>query len=199
MLRFIGNQFRKPKGLFGKIVSKIMIQGNSFAYDKIIPELDIKQNEQILEIGYGHGLGVDKILSNYDCFVSGIDFSELMFNEATKRNRKHIDNKKLDLYFGDFLSYEILSNQYDKVFCINVIYFWDNLDVPFSKIKTGLKKGGTFCIFMAHRDNLEKLKFTKDGIFNKYSIDQVIDHLNSLGFDDITYKFNKGYLIKCKK
>jgi cyclopropane fatty-acyl-phospholipid synthase-like methyltransferase len=103
MLRFIGNQFRKPTGLLGKIVSKLMIKGNSFAYDKIIPELNIKQNEQILEIGYGHGYGVDRIISNYDCYVSGIDFSELMFKEATKRNRKHIDDKKVDLCFGDFL------------------------------------------------------------------------------------------------
>ena len=58
MLRFIGNQFRKPRGFFGKIVSKIMIKGNSHAYDKIIPELNIQQNDRILEIGYGHGIGV---------------------------------------------------------------------------------------------------------------------------------------------
>ena len=111
MLRFIGNQFRKPTGFFGKIISKIMIKGNSSAYDKIIAELDIKQKDKILEIGYGHGLGIDIISSNYDCFLSGIDFSELMFKEATKRNKKHIANKKADLYYGDFLTSETISNQ----------------------------------------------------------------------------------------
>jgi cyclopropane fatty-acyl-phospholipid synthase-like methyltransferase len=199
MLRFIGNQFKKPTGLFGKIVSKVMIQGNGPAYDKIIPELDVKQNDSILEIGYGHGLGIDLLSSNYDCFVSGIDFSELMFREATKRNKKHIDNKKAALFYGDFLSFEVIENQYDKVFCINVVYFWDQLEVPFTRINSALKKGGTLCIYMVHRDDIKKMKFTKDGIFNKYSIDQVVDNLKISGFSDISYKFDKGYLIKCRK
>jgi cyclopropane fatty-acyl-phospholipid synthase-like methyltransferase len=199
MLRIIGNQFRKPTGLLGRIISMIMIKGNSYAYNKIIPELDIKLNDRILEIGYGHGLGVDMIASGFDCFVSGIDFSELMFNEATKRNMKHINNKKVELCHGDFLSSEIISNQYDKIFCINVIYFWDKLDEPFSKIKKGLKKGGIFCIHMAHRDDLEKMKFTKDAIFNKYTIEEVVNSLKLSGFEEVRYEFDKGYLITCKK
>lgn len=199
MLRLIGNQFRKPTGFLGRIIAKLMVKGNSYAYDKIIAELEIKQNDRIFEIGYGHGLGIDRILSNYDCFISGIDFSELMFKQAVKRNRKHIDNKKVELYYGDFLTSEIISNQFDKVFCINVIYFWDKLDDPFLKIKTGLKEGGTFCIYMAHRDDLKKMKFTKDEIFNKYTIEQVIDKLKQSGFNDISHKYDKGYLIKCRK
>lgn len=177
-----------------------MIKGNSPDYDKIIPELDIKQGDKILEIGYGHGLGVHRILSNYDCHVSGIDFSELMFNEATKRNKKYIERKKAELNFGNFLESEIIPDQYDKVFCVNVIYFWDNLVEPFTKIRTGLKKGGLFCFFMVNTDFLKKVKFTKDGIFNKYSLDQVVDELRTTGFEDISYNTDgKGYILKCKK
>ncbi len=199
MTNFIGNQFRKPDGFWGKIISFVMKKGNSFIYDKVISELEIKQNDKILEIGYGHGLGIDKICSNFDCHITGIDFSELMFKEAKKRNKKHIDNKKVELYFGDFIDFELEANQYDKIFCINVIYFWSELDKPFSKIKDGLKNDGVFCIYMAHRDNLKKLKFTTDDIFNKYTIEQVVGDLESLGFRDISYKYDNGYLIKCKK
>jgi cyclopropane fatty-acyl-phospholipid synthase-like methyltransferase len=196
MLRLIGSQFRKPSGLLGRIISKIMIKGNVSEYDKIIPELEIQKNDRILEIGYGHGLGVDRIASTYDCFVSGIDFSELMFRMAKKRNRKHIENKKVELFHGDFLCSAIIPNQYDKIFCLNVIYFWDKLDKPFSRIKTMLKEDGLFCLFMAHSEYLKKMKFTKDDIFNKYSIDQVVDELKSAGFREITYQFNKGYIVK---
>jgi ubiquinone/menaquinone biosynthesis C-methylase UbiE len=199
VLRSIGSQFRKPAGLPGKIISGLMMLGNRAAYNKMIPELDIKSNDKIFEIGYGHGLGVRKISSAYDCFFSGIDYSELMFNEATKRNRKYIENKKVELYLGDFLNYDIISNEYDKIFCINVIYFWDRLDKPFSKIIRGLKKGGTFCLYMAHSDDLKKTKYTQIDIFNKYTIDQVVDNLNVAGFSDIEYKYNNGYFIKCRK
>jgi len=200
MLRIIGNQFKKPTGFLGKIISRIMIKGNGPDYDKIIPELDIKQNDRILEIGYGHGLGVNKISSNYNCFVSGIDFSGLMFKEATKRNKKYIENKTVDLKFGNFLELAIEPNHYNIVFCVHVIYFWDNLFEPFSKIRAVLKEDGKFFMFMARIDFIKKMKFTKDGIFNKYSIDQVLNELKIVGFEDISYNTNnKGYIIKCKK
>jgi len=199
MLRFIGNQFRKPTGFLGKIVSRIMIRGNRSRYDKIIPELAIMQHDQILEIGYGHGLGIDMISSGYDCFVSGIDFSELMFREAAKRNQKHIGQKKVELYHGDFLSTDLGSNKFDKIFCINVIYFWNNLDEPFTRIYQELKDGGLFCMFMVHQDYLEKTKFAKKGIFARYTIEQVVDCLKLSGFRDIRFTFDNGYLIRCKK
>ena len=200
MLTLIGNQFRKPTGFLGKIISRIMIKGNRSDYDKIISELNIRQNDRIMEIGYGHGVGVDRISSNYDCFVAGIDFSELMFKEATKRNKTHIENKKVELYFGDLLSSELAPNHFDKVFCLNVIYFWDKLEEPFLKIKAMLKEGGTLCMYMAHRDYLKKVKFTRNGIFNKYTIEEVVDQLESTGFKDIGYHLdNKGYVIKGRK
>jgi len=195
----IANQFRKPSGWLGKIISRIMIIGNSSQYNKLIPELDIKQNDKILEIGYGHGLGINKISSNFDCFVSGIDFSELMYKQATKRNKIHIENRKAELLYGDFLSTELTSNYFDKVFCLNVIYFWDTLEEPFSKIYTVLKEGGILCMFMEHSVNLDKMKFTKNEIFNLYAIEYVADKLKLAGFSDITFKFDKGYIIKCKK
>jgi cyclopropane fatty-acyl-phospholipid synthase-like methyltransferase len=200
MLRIIGKQFKRPSGLLGKIISLVMLKGNSSDYDKMIPELDINTHDRILEIGYGHGLGVDRIASGFDCSVTGIDFSELMYRMACKRNRKHIENKSVALFYGDFLTTEALSHQFDKIFCIHVIYFWDHLDQPFSRINTLLRDGGLFCLFMAHPDFIRKMKFTKDGIFNKYSVEQVVAALQSTGFRDIQYIRNdKGYIIKGRK
>jgi len=200
MLSFIENQFRKPTGFFGKIISGVMKKGNKSIYEKVIPELEIKQNERILEIGYGHGLGIDRIASMYDCFVSGIDFSELMFKEAQKRNKRHITDNKVVLHYGDFLNYDLGINNYDKAFCINVIYFWDKLEKPFSKINSELRSGGCFYIYMVNCDNLNKMDFNKDKVFKKYTIGQVVEELKSSGFNSISYnKQNRGYLIRCKK
>ena len=199
MLRFIGNQFRKPTGFFGKIVSRVMVKGNSPVYDKIIPELEIKPHDRILEIGYGPGIGVDRIASACDCFVTGIDFSELMFSEAAARNRKHIENKKVELHHGDILKWDYATRRFDRIFCTNVIYFWDDLNKPFEKIYQGLNDGGMFCIFMVHQDHLGKFKFTKEDIFNRYSIEQVTECLELAGFKDVAFTFNKGYIIKARK
>jgi hypothetical protein len=52
---------------------------------------------------------------------------------------------------------------------------------------------------MVHSDDLKKAKYTQYDIFNKYTLDHVVDNLKLAGFSDIKYKFNKGYLIKCRK
>ena len=199
MLNFYANQLKRPKGLLGRVVSRLMINGNSHAYSVLIPELEIGKNERILEIGYGPGAGINRILSGYDCFVTGIDFSELMYREAVARNKKHIENKKAELFHSDFLTHEMIPDQFDKIFCINVVYFWMNPCEPFSKIRKGLKKGGMFCLYMETPDGLGKYPFTHNDIFNKYTIEQVVECLKSVGFIDINYKTVRGYSIKCRK
>lgn len=168
-------------------------------YNMIIPKLEIRQGDRILEIGYGHGIGIDMICEKNDCLVTGIDFSELMFNEAKSRNKRHIKDNKLVLNLGDYIDFKYARESFDKIFFINVIYFWDNLEKPFKKIHAELKQNGKLCIFMAHRDDLKKLKFTTDDIFNKYTVDYVSEELKKLGFKNIDFKFDNGYCITCEK
>jgi len=199
MLRFIANQFRKPSGFCGRLVSRIMIKGNSSAYDKIIPALTVQKGDKILEIGYGPGLGIERIASEYDCTISGIDFSELMFREASKRNKKFIADKKVELAFGDLLSSDIGSDKFDTVFCVNVVYFWDDLNLPFAKILQALKNGGVFCIYMVTPEFMATMKFTKGEIFNKYPVEEVMRCLEKSGFKNIERLYGKGSVIRCRK
>lgn len=52
---------------------------------------------------------------------------------------------------------------------------------------------------VVHPDNLRKLKFTSDDIFNKYSIEAVTRELKASGFRDINHKYDNGYFINCRK
>jgi cyclopropane fatty-acyl-phospholipid synthase-like methyltransferase len=177
-----------------------MIIGNRSAYEHMIKYLEIKANDRILEIGYGPGIGIGLIAKRFgSCNIYGIDFSRLMYKRASKRNYRFIKTNKVHLIFGDFVETEISTTGFDKIFCINVVYFWDDLQKPFEKVYSLLKDDGIFCIYMAGKEELNKAKFTKDGIFNKYSIGQVVNALKSSGFHDIDHSFRKGYLIKAKK
>jgi len=200
IFRKIGKQFRKPTGIPGKIVSNLMILGNRFAYETMIKELAIQSNDKILEIGYGPGIGINLISRRYEtCDMYGIDFSELMYRRAARRNKQFIKNNKVHLFLGDFVETDISVIGFDKIFCINVVYFWDNLQKPFKRVRSLLKDDGTFCFYMAKKDDLNKVRFTKDDIFNKYSIEQISEALKAAGFKEVDYYFRKGYFIKAKK
>lgn len=200
LFRKIGMQFKKPTGVLGKIISDLMIIGNRSAYVSLIEDLKINSNDKILEIGYGPGIGIDLISKRFEtCEIYGIDFSGLMYKRAFRRNKHVIEKNQVHLLFGDFVETEIGMVGFDIIFCINVVYFWNDLQKPFERVKSLLKDDGKFCFYMEKNDNLNKLKFTKDDIFNKYSIDQILVALESVGFREVDYHFNKGYFIKAKK
>jgi ubiquinone/menaquinone biosynthesis C-methylase UbiE len=200
ILRKIGMQFKKPGGIPGLIISELMKFGNRPAYENLLKDLLIQSGDKILEIGYGPGVGISLISNRTKSGeIFGIDFSELMYKRASRRNFRFIKNNRVHLMYGDFVETDLNTTAFDKIFCINVVYFWDDLQKPFKKINSLLKDNGTFCIYMAGKDELNKAKFTKDGIFNKYTIEQLSDALRSCGFSDVDYHFKKGYYIKAKK
>jgi SAM-dependent methyltransferase len=199
IFRKISLQFKKPTGIPGKIVSDLMIIGNRSAYKTMIKDLTLHSKDKVLEIGYGPGIGIELISRRFEsCDIYGIDFSELMFRRATNRNRQLIKNNKVHLLFGDFIETEINTSGYSVIFCINVVYFWDDLQKPFEKIRSLLKDDGIFCFYMARNDDLNKLKFTRNDIFNKYSIEQITYALKSAGFSEVEFYFKSGYYIKAK-
>ena len=197
--KLIGGQFKKPSGLFGIFTSNIMIKGNLSRYSLLIKDLDIQPLDKILEIGYGPGVGIELIAEACNsCTIHGIDFSKLMYKRATKRNKKHIESNKVLLKYGDILDNQTDKDNYDKIFCLNVVYFWDDLQKPFKKIVSLLKNSGAFYIYMATKEMLMEKK-APDGVFNKYSIEQIEEALRLAGFNDVTYYFDKGFYIKAKR
>lgn len=199
MLRRIEMQFRKPSGFLGMLISFLMIKGNRISYENVIKDLEILTNDKILEIGYGPGFGINLISKKYEkCDIYGIDFSELMYMRASRLNKQFIENERVHLLFGDLVETKISTSGFDKIFCVNVVYFWDNLQKPFERIKSLLKDNGIFCFYMANKEDLPGLKSAKDEIFNKYSIGQILDALKSAGFSEVNYYYKKGFYIKVK-
>ena len=161
--------------------------------------MDIHTEDKLLEIGYGPGLGIHMITQICEsCTIHGVDFSKLMYKKASDYNKTNIDKGKVHLQYGDYLNITIDQTQYDKIFCLNVIYFWDELHKPFEKTRSLLRKNGVFYIFMVKAETLIKKK-APDSVFNKYSIEQVVGALKSADFTEIEHYFNKGYYIKAKK
>lgn len=200
MFRKLSLQFRRPDGFLGKIISGLMKKGNRPVYENLIEYMEIKQGEKMLEIGYGPGLGIDLILTGFPSVsINGVDFSELMYKEASERNKKLIEGGRVKLQYGDFLEAAVDGKDFDRVYFTNVIYFWNDIQKPFEKIYSLLKKGGSVNFYMAGKDYLEKQMITNQETFNKYSIEQVKDTLTAAGFINIKWDFKKGYYIKAEK
>lgn len=198
MFKTLGEQLRKPSGTIGKLVGKFMDARNRVFYEKIIRDLELRGDDRIYEIGFGTGLGINLIAEKMDNgSVKGIDFSGLMYSEATQRNYKYIANGTVTLSYGDFMTASFDTEKFDKVFCVNVIYFWSDLDQVFKKIHSMLNRDGVFCIFMTPDKEIANRKFAEE--FFKYPISHVEFALLTAGFASVSYKLDKGYYIKARK
>ena len=200
MIYKIANQFKKPSGLLGRLVSSLMARGNKHAYKALVNDMKIEPTHTLLEIGYGPGAGIKDIFAKADpAKLYGIDFSPLMFERASRANSELIKRNKVQLLFGDFADAHLPVANFDRIFCINVVYFWEDLQKPFEKIKNLLNDNGAFHFYMSSKADLDRLKFTDDDVFNKHSIEKVEEVLKQVGFTQVNHYYKNGYFVEARK
>lgn len=150
-----------------------MNKTNNFLYDFTLDTMRIADNESILEIGFGNGKFFDKIFTVANNLkISGLDFSPEMVKEATSNNPSTTNAGKLTLRLGSSDNIPF-PDSFDKVFCINVIYFWERPVDHLKEIHRVLKPGGTFYTAIRTKETLEQLPFAAHG-FNMYAQEEWI-------------------------
>jgi ubiquinone/menaquinone biosynthesis C-methylase UbiE len=198
---YFSKQARKPTGIFGRFyMSRVFEKGNAELNDLMYETLSVRENDHILEIGFGTGTLIKKIAAHLDNgFVEGIDFSKSMVVIAQKKNRKYINNGKVKIHLGDFDEALFDDNYFDKIFSVNTIYFWKNPDTTISKICRILKPGGKLFIGFHDKSEMEKMPLNRD-VFQYYSahdITQLLSIDGSLTNIDIISKKGKQNTWYC--
>jgi ubiquinone/menaquinone biosynthesis C-methylase UbiE len=175
--KVVAKQLRKPGGILAGRVGNEMNKTNSFLYDFTIEAMQLKNNESILEIGFGNGKFFDKIFSTADNLkISGLDFSTEMVKAAKANNPSTSGSGALTLRFGSSDKIPFADNSFDKVFCINVIYFWEDPAAHLKEIYRVLKPGGRFYTSIRSNETLVQMPFAKYG-FTIYTQDEWVSML----------------------
>ena len=99
--QFIARQGRKPSGLLGHIVARIMAKETADENDFALALLQLQPEDAVLEIGCGHGdtlAKAAKLVSRG--LLCGVDFSPVMNRVATRRHRRLLAEKRLEFRLG---------------------------------------------------------------------------------------------------
>ena len=167
--RFMARQLRRPKGSSGNRVGHWMNKANALLYEQTIALMQPAAGEQLLEIGFGNGHFFNQLISTAPGLqVKGIDFSPTMVKEARAQHAAAIATGQLELVTGNSNQLPFASDSLDKVYCINVIYFWDDPQTHLLEIKRVLKPGGRFYATIRTAASMERIPFTRYG-FKKYT------------------------------
>ena len=181
---YFSKQAKEPFGWFGKIImSKVFDYGNTFLNTFMLEVLALKENDHILEIGFGTGkliFNMAKLINGG--LIEGIDISNTMLVMAKKKNKKHIDTGKVIINQGDFENFTYNDNSFDKICSSNTIYFWQNPDNYIKKIQRILKPGGKVVLAFEDKEQLEKRTLDSE-IFKFYGLDEIVNLFKINGLD----------------
>jgi len=140
------NQFSKPQGTFGRLAGLVMANrpSNRLRNEWTIDLLDLMPDDRILEIGCGPGLALAAAIARVPHGeVVGLDHSDLMIQQARRRNQQAVADGTLELRVGGLEQLESFE-RFDKVYWVNVVQFLADKPAAFRLLRSVLRPGGTF-------------------------------------------------------
>ena len=157
-------QLRRPHGFMARKVAQRMNNSNRPLYDGAWKALDLRDGMRVLEIGFGNGLFFPELAQQAkDLTLHGLDFSAEMVQQATANNDALITNGALSLTHGASDRMPFADATFDRVFCINVVYFWDDPAAHLREVRRVLRPGGTFTAVLRRKTSMENLPFAAHG------------------------------------
>lgn len=181
---YIGSQFGNPRGFVGKVCCFIMNVINKAMYKNTVALMNVLPGEKVLDIGYGNGYLLQRLYKKTKADMYGIDISQDMMDQATRRNKNAARNGNLHLQVGDCCGLPFDAASFAAVSSINTIYFWSDTVKGLSEIRRVLKPGAAFYNVVYTREWLDKLSYTRKG-FKKFEPEQLMELGRQAGFENI--------------
>lgn len=145
-------QFARPRGVLGQLAGHLMALKNKERSWWVLPLLEIHDKDRVLEVGFGSGIDIRRVSEMaVHGFVAGIDHSEVMLEQARRRNKTGIQAGRVELQLGSASRLPYPDGSFDKAFCINVAQFWQDPLPPIQEMRRVLRQGGLIAIAVQPR------------------------------------------------
>jgi ubiquinone/menaquinone biosynthesis C-methylase UbiE len=179
----MAEQMRCPNGPWGGLAARVMKKYNAEAELWTVEQLHLSPADCVLEIGFGPGIGLRQVLSKTATgSVYGIDLSPRMIRMASRINNEALQAGKLHLQAGSANHLPYRDQMFDKVFAVNVIYFWDDPKVELSEIMRTLKAEGQVALYVVEKNDMQKMEQARTDVFHLLENEEIVRLLLDVGF-----------------
>jgi ubiquinone/menaquinone biosynthesis C-methylase UbiE len=133
--------FGKPRGLLGRIGGRLMARGNADTERHLVELADLKQDDAVLVLGPGAGVGLQAAAVRSGQVV-GVDPSELMLAACRQRCADLISTGRVQLVLGDAENTGQPDASVDVVLSVNNVMLWPDWRAGFAELRRVLRPGG---------------------------------------------------------
>lgn len=148
--------------------------------------LDIRPNDRVLEVGFGPGFAIEQVgrMATKGSIV-GVDHSEVMVRQASKRNARDIREGKVVLRLGSASDLPKFDKPFDKIFTINSIHFWHEPIDCLKELRKLLTFGGLIAVTLQPRSRSATDSTTRE------IGEEVAKNLEHAGFSQVRLEIRK--------
>ena len=181
--RFIADQARHANGPLGRLIAFIMARETAAPNRRAIDELEVSATDAVLDVGCGPGAALSVLAARaLKGRVAGIDPSPLMVRLAQRRNRALIDEGRVAVARADISALPFPDATFDKLLCVHVIYFWDDLDDGLREIARVLKPGGRLALLFRSSDDHRSTASFPASVYRFRTVREIVAALTAAGF-----------------
>jgi ubiquinone/menaquinone biosynthesis C-methylase UbiE len=151
VLKTIVGQFHRPRGAGGRVAGWVMAHRASNRKRNIwaVSLLDVQPTDRVLEIGFGPGVAVAELSRRVgpSGHVYGIDHSEVMLQQATRRNGTAIRAGRVTLSVASVDQLPpSLGGRLDAILAVNSLGFWPAPAERLRELRQRLRPGGRIAV-----------------------------------------------------
>jgi SAM-dependent methyltransferase len=149
ILTAVRARFGRPRGLGGRAAGLLMAHRSSNRRRNawVVSLLEVRPDDRVLEIGFGPGLAIRELTRLApEGYVCGIDHSELMQRQASRRNADGIRRGVVELRLGSVDALPAFDAPFDKILAVNALLFWNGPDARLEALRRLLRPGGVIAV-----------------------------------------------------
>jgi ubiquinone/menaquinone biosynthesis C-methylase UbiE len=171
----------------GRVIGSMMNRYSAPINEFALRQLEIQPQDRILEIGFGGGLMLRRLISA-NTWVTGIDRSTEMVNRANIEFQAAVKSGRAVFDVGSVEALPYRPATFNKVSTVNTIYFWSSLESGLKEIHRVLVPGGRATIGFLPEKHMARMNMPKD-IYTLHSTEKVIATARDAGFSDISVEW----------
>ncbi|WP_317108233.1 VTT domain-containing protein [Chroococcidiopsis sp. SAG 2025] len=145
----IRSQFMRPRGFAGWLAGWEMALRSSNRKRNVwaVGLLGVEPTDHVLEIGFGPGIAIWELSRRAtQGLVCGVDHSEIMVQQATKRNIDAVRAGRVDLRCGSVEHLPAFKEPFDKVLVVNNMGMWRDPGDRLKDLYRLMRPGGRIAI-----------------------------------------------------
>ena len=133
----------KPEGEAGRAVDERLNRVNAGITAAVYQRLQLRPGDRVLEVGFGNGRLLPALLACADELTYvGVDIAATMVSEAIAFNAELVAAGRASFWLASAEAIPCPDRSFDRVFAVNVIYFWPDPVRALAEMRRVLRPAG---------------------------------------------------------